>query len=155
MQKHTTIALFSAVVLSVGILGVYGITSGSSMLNAQSAMKTGGNMPLLGHVTLTVTDPQGNILAYHQGDNVVVNDAENCLSDKVFGIASNTCPTGGAHYNVIGLGNYTGTNNAGKTNSTLASEEKTGSGLSRQTDLVQTETDAENNSPVSDVLQAQ
>ena len=155
MQKHTTIALFGALVLSVGILGAYGFASGSSLLNAQSATQTTGNVPMLGHVTLTVTDPQGNILAYHQGDNVVVNQAEDCLSQKVFGIPSHLCPSGGAVYNVIALGNYTGINIAGKTNSTLAAEEHVAQGLGRQTANTQTETDATTLLPVSDVLQAQ
>lgn|SRR5574337_721783 len=155
MQRYTTIGLLSAIVLSVGILGVYGFTSMPSTIKAQSDTQTIGAVPMLGHVTLTVTDPKGNILAYHQGDNVVVNQAEDCLSQKVFGIASHLCPSGGAVYNVIGLGNQTGVFTAGKTNSTLSAEESAPQGLGRQTATVQTETDAGALTPVSDVLQAQ
>ncbi|MGI0045796.1 MAG: hypothetical protein ACREBB_01220 [Nitrosotalea sp.] len=155
MQRNTTIALFSAIVFSVGILGVYGFTSIiPSTLKAQSEPQAIGAVPMLGHVTLTVTDPKGNILAYHQGDNVVVNQAEDCLSYKVFGIKSNQCTTGGAVYNVIVLGNHTGAV-AGKTNSTMGTEETAPQGLGRQTAGTQTETDATTGAPVSDVLQAQ
>lgn len=155
MQRYATIGLLSAIVLSVGVLGVYGFTSMSSTLKAQSDSQTIGAVPMLGHVVMTVTDPHGNIVAYHQGDNVVVNQAEDCLSQKVFGIPSKVCPGGGAVYNVIGLGNGSATNTAGKSNATLAAEETTPQGLGRKTATTQTVTDATSLLPVSDVLQAQ
>lgn len=155
MQRYTTIALFSAIALSVGILGVYGLTSVSATLKVQSDTQTIGAVPMLGHVTLTVTDPKGNILAYHQGDNVVVNQAEDCLSDKVFGIASLTCSTGGAHYNVIAIGNQSSPAAAAKTDTALDHEITTPSTMTRATATTQTETDATSGAPVSDVLQYQ
>ncbi len=154
MQRYTTIALFSAIALSVGILGVYGLTSTPSTLKVQSDTQTIGAVPMLGHVTMTVTDPHGNILAYHQGDNIVVNQGEDCLSKKVFGIASDLCPGGGAVYNVIVLGNYTNAQVA-KTNSTMDAEVTSQAGLTRQSATTLTETDATSSLPVSDVLQAQ
>ncbi len=151
MQRFTTIALFSAIALSVGILGIYGLSSLPSTLKVQSDTQTTGAVPMLGHVTLTVTDPKGNILAYHQGDNIVVNDGENCLSKKVFGISSNSCPTGGASYNVIGIGN--GTQSATKTVTGLNTEETGNTSLRRATATTQTVTDATSGAPVTDVLQ--
>lgn len=151
MQRYTTIALFSAIALSVGILGVYGLTSVPSSLKVQSDTQTIGTVPMLGHVTMTVTDPHGNILAYHQGDNVVVNQAEDCLSKKVFGIPSSVCPTGGAIYNVIGLGNKTSPSSAVKTDTTL-DQEISANGFARATASTQTETNA-GALAVSDVLQ--
>ncbi|SRR5579885_556596 len=155
MQRYTTVGLLSAIVLSVGILGVYGFTSIPSTLKAQSDTQNVGAVPMLGHVTLTVTDPQGHIVAYHQGDNVVVNQAEDCLSAKIFGIASPQCSVSGAsaNYNVIGIGNATGPT-AAKTDTGLAHEITSG-GLGRVTATTQTETDATSGAPVQDVLQAQ
>ncbi|NHI04109.1 hypothetical protein DYY67_1484 [Candidatus Nitrosotalea sp. TS] len=155
MQRYTTIALFSAIVLSVSILGVYGFTSVPSTLKVQSDTQNIGAVPLLGHVTLTVTDPQGNILTYHQGDNIVVNQAEDCLSKKIFGIASNICPTGGAVYSVIGLGNQTSPPAVAKTDTALDHEITNQAGLTRLAASTLTETDATSGAPVSDVLQAQ
>lgn len=155
MQRYTTIALFGAIVLSVGILGVYGFTSVPSTLKVQSDTQNIGAVPLLGHVTLTVTDPQGNILTYHQGDNIVVNQAEDCLSKKIFGIASNICPTGGAVYSVIGLGNQTSPPAVAKTDTALDHEITNQAGLTRLAASTLTETDATSGAPVSDVLQAQ
>lgn len=155
MQRYTTIALFSAVALSVGILGVYGLTSMPSTLTAQSDTENIGAVPMLGHVTMTVKDAQGNIVAYHQGDNVVVNQAEDCLSKRVFGIASPQCSsTGGASYNVIAIGNASSPT-AAKTDSLLAAEIGASvPSLDRVTATTQTETDATGGAPVSDVLQA-
>ncbi|MGI0087086.1 MAG: hypothetical protein ACREBI_03880 [Nitrosotalea sp.] len=153
MQRYTTIALFSAIALSVGILGVYGLASVPSTLKVQSDTQNIGAVPMLGHVTMTVKDAQGNILAYHQGDNVVVNQAEDCLSKKVFGIASSICPGGGAVYNVIAIGN--GTVTSAKTDSALTTEESGVVNMQRKTATTQTETDATGVAPVSDVLQAQ
>jgi hypothetical protein len=153
MQRYTTIGLLSAIVLSVGILGVYGFNSIPSTLQAQSDAQTIGAVPMLGHVTMTVTDPKGNILAYHQGDNVVVNQAEDCLSSKVFGIKTTDGGSGCGTYNVIVLGNHTGAV-AAKTNSTMDAEITTGPGLGRQTASTQTVTQATSGSPVSDLLQA-
>lgn len=155
MKRYTTMALFSAIVLSVGILGVYGFTSVPSTLKVQSDTQNIGAVPLLGHVTLTVTDPQGNILTYHQGDNIVVNQAEDCLSKKIFGIASNICPTGGAVYSVIGLGNQTSPPAVAKTDTALDHEITNQAGLTRLAASTLTETDATSGAPVSDVLQAQ
>lgn len=153
MQRIKTIALFSAIVFSAGILGAYGFSSVSSTLKAQSDMQTAGSVPLLGHVTLTVRDPEGNVVAYHQGDNTVVTAAENCLSDRIFGIPIASCPTGGTNpYNVIGIGNGSGT--ASRTDTGLIAEENGDISLRRATATVQTGT-AAGASPVSDVLQVQ
>lgn len=146
MQRYTTIALVSAIALSVGILGVYGLSSVPSTLKVQSATQSAGAVPMLGHVTLTVTDPNGNIVAYHQADNIVVNDAENCLAKKVFNAASNACPTGGAAYTVIGIGN--GTQTVAKTVTGLNVEENGNLSLRRLAATTTTETDA-GSGPVS------
>ncbi len=154
MQRYTTIALVSAIALSVGILGVYGLSSMPSMLKAQSDTQAMGAVPMLGHVTLTVTDPNGNILAYHQGDNVVVNDAENCLAKKIFNVASNACPNSLNYaYNVIGLGNATSVPTVSKTDTGLSREVTSGPGLGRATAGTTSETDATSGAPVSVVLQ--
>ena len=39
---------------------------------------------IYGHLTLTVQDQFGNIKSYSQGDNVVVNNGENCASKLLF-----------------------------------------------------------------------
>ena len=164
MQRYTTIVLFSAIALSVGILGVYGLTSVPSTLKVQSDTQTIGAVPMLGHVTMTVTDPHGNIIAYHQGDNIVVNLGEDCLSYKVFGIPIKLqCTASGdtGNYNVIAIGNVTGNPTAAKTDAGLGAEfTTTNSGsaestLFRATASTQTETDATSGAPVSDVLQYQ
>jgi hypothetical protein len=66
-----------------------------------------------GHVTLTATDPSGNIKAYRQTDNLVVNQGENCALKLLFqespGAAGNTVCTGinSKGYKIIAIGNST------------------------------------------------
>lgn len=154
MQRYTTIALFSAIALSVGILGVYGLTSVPSTLKVQSDPQTIDAVPMLGHVTMTVTDPHGNIVAYHQGDNIVVRQAEDCLSDKIFGAANSDCPTGGAAYTVIALGNQSSPPAAAATDTALQAEIGTSvASLDRKAATI-TPTASTGSAPASVLLQA-
>lgn len=152
MQRYTTIALFSAIALSVGILGVYGLTSVPSTLNAQSSPQNTDGVPLLGHVTMTVTDPKGDIVAYHQGDNIVVRQAEDCLSEKIFGASNADCPTGGTSYTAIAIGNGTQTQVATRTS--LAAEIDTQDPTLDRKSATITPTQSTGSAAASDLLQA-
>ena len=157
MQRYTTIALFSAIALSVGILGVYGLTSISSTLKAQSEPQSIDSVPLLGHVTMVVTDPKGNILEYHQGDNIVVRQAGDCLADKIFGSSAkvNDCPSGGAAYTAIAIGNQSSPSSPVATQTALDAEigTTTTTNLQRQSATI-TGTQSTGSAPASVLLQA-
>ena len=156
MQRYTTIALFSAIALSVGILGVYRLTSVPSTLKVQSDPQTIDAVPMLGHVTMTVTDPHGNIVAYHQGDNIVVRQAEDCLSDKIFGASAKNadCPSGGAAYTVIALGNQSSPPAAAATDTALDAEIGTSVASLDRLAATITPTASTGSAPASVLLQA-
>jgi len=70
---------------------------------------------IIGHVTLVLTDEDGNIKAYRQTDNAVHDDGFNQIIDDAFG--SSACAACGAttqNFNAIGIG--TGTPGATSTN---------------------------------------
>lgn len=53
-----------------------------SEISANSVKSVAG---MVGHITLTATDDEGNIIAYRQTDNTVVNSADECIATDIFG----------------------------------------------------------------------
>lgn len=61
-------------------------------ISANSVKSTAG---MLGHVTLTAMDEDGNVVAYRQTDNVVINSGDDCLLEDTFGAATPCLDTSG------------------------------------------------------------
>ena len=66
---------------------------------------------MMGHITLTQYDSEGNIKAYVQTDNAVTDSGRNCLSENAFNIADETCGSGLFTFIGLGLGTVAQTNN--------------------------------------------
>lgn len=82
----------------------------SDSMSFSDSVQTESNFGFVGHLTMEVQDQYGNIKSYSQGDNVVVNNGENCAMKLLFaatgGDASgNTVCTGtiDAGFRYIGL----------------------------------------------------
>ena len=56
----------------------------SDSMSFSDSVDTEQKAYIYGHLTLTVQDQFGNIKSYSQGDNVVVNNGENCASKLLF-----------------------------------------------------------------------
>ena len=69
-------------------------------ISANSLKSTAG---MLGHITLTAVDEDGNIVAYRQTDNVVINEGDDCLLEDTFG-AVTACGDGSALFDDIHIG---------------------------------------------------
>jgi len=69
-----------------------------------NTMKSSAGM--IGHVTLTATNEDGEITAYRQTDNVVINHGDDCLLEDTFGIVS-TCFNITDPYNDVHIGTAT------------------------------------------------
>lgn len=113
MKLNTT-----TLVLGVSLAVVAGLFSSSTFditgikSDAQTSASAAG--VITGHVTTTVTDSEGNIKAYRQSDNLIVNNGENCVSKMLFkgGGATGTGVCTGANtagFNYIAIGNGTAT----------------------------------------------
>ena len=101
MKRTTTIVLFASIfAVAVGTLGL-GQSTSTLMVLPQSAEPVG----ILGHVEYKVHDASGNIVQYKQGDNVVVNDGEDCVAEYVFGVG--TACSQSTVFDYIGIGNST------------------------------------------------
>lgn len=106
MKPNQRLVLSSAVIgVALSILGI-GL-SGISFGNAETST-TSESGSMLGHIILTVYDPNGNVKAYLQTDNRVIDQGEACALKRVFLVtASGSADCGGtttAEFNVIGLG---------------------------------------------------
>ena len=116
MKRNTTIVLFASIfAVAVGTIGISGTSANSLVLAATP--QTQDQVGMLGHVEYKILDSSGAIKQYMQGDNVVVNDGEDCVAEYVFGVAT-TCSQATA-FDYIGIGNGTSTA-VDATNATLA-----------------------------------
>lgn len=135
MKKYTVLTLVAAAMAVIGgTLAVNGL-SATPLLIGESATKTLENgMPIMGHVTVVVTDPNGNIKAYRQMDNIVVNVGETCTGARMFGTTATQCANLGL-FNYIGIGTNSAAEDA--THTGLQTETNT-----RQQDLTNTLTNS-------------
>ena len=82
MKQGLNYAVFGAVLaISAGLIGAYGLPgfSGTADTTGLAAAQ------MLGHVTMTHTDADGNVIGYQQSDNLIVNRGEDCVLKQVFG----------------------------------------------------------------------
>lgn len=126
MKPNQRLVLSGAVIgIAVSLLGIYGF-SGTSFGSTETSMTSESGF-MLGHITFTVYDPNGNVKAYVQTDNRVVDQGEACAVKRVFLVTatgSADC-SGGAtgEFNVIALGTGAGAiddNNIALTTETAA-----------------------------------
>lgn len=86
MKRITTYALFGAIfAITVGTLGVSHISATTFGLAGSVPTTNQDGMKLTGHITLIATDSNGNIKAYRQTDNIVVNNGADCVVKLLFG----------------------------------------------------------------------
>jgi hypothetical protein len=128
MKKTTSVGMFVAIAFAVGMVGI-NFSDGSLKLQSDTPASTMDGGSITGHIEIIHTDQDGNIRAYMQTDNAIVNDGRNCTAAALFGANTGCTDTTPGPYNVIGLGN--GTALSGSTSQLLLSGEITGDGLGR------------------------
>lgn len=147
MNRNTTYSLFGVTLalVAAGVLGSNLLTAQTSGIVAQDVSSSNAGMNMIGHVTTIVTDANGNIKAYRQTDNAVVQDGKDCVTKLVFGGsgtrgAAGTGDCTGAitqPFNVIAVGNGTAAVSPLATDYRLAKEAGGGTtGLQRQTGTI-------------------
>lgn len=139
MKKTTSVGMFAAIVFAVGMAGI-SFSDGSLKLQDNTPASTMDGGSITGHIEIIHTDKDGNIRAYMQTDNAIVNDGRNCTAAVLFGYNTGCTDTTPGPYTVIGLGN--GTALSGSTSQLLLNGEITGDGLSRVAGTLGTFTNA-------------
>jgi len=87
-------------VIAVAAVAALGINTYSDM-TSPSSNGFAGTALAMGHVEMVLTDANGNVKGYFQGDNVVTDAGDACTSEKIFGDATNSTECAG-----VGAGNY-------------------------------------------------
>jgi len=108
MKPYKTIALVGVVfALTIGMLGANGLLATPFVIANTATSTINGDIPLKGHVTLVVSDPEGKIKAYRQMDNLVVNVGETCTGSHLFGDDPVTPKCSVSTFNYIAIGTGT------------------------------------------------
>ena len=145
-SNSTIIALVAALAVTAGGLGLSltGVFDDDSVI-AQSNTATG---LMMGHLTIEAHDEGGDLIAYRQTDNEVVDDGEQCILKMLFATTDSTAGRGGytgtsactgaltGAWDVISIG--TGTTAAADTQVLLVNETSTSNGLERGTATTKT-----------------
>ena len=83
------------ILASVIFVGIVGISQGQGLfeLNDVNIVTPASSLSYAGHVTVFLKDPNGNIQAYYQTDNIVMDSGTNCSMDLIFDTSFNpqTC----------------------------------------------------------------
>lgn len=93
-MKKLLVAIIGAII-AVGALSA-SLTMGSDNLSKMSVNPIQSSAKMLGHVTLTAYDENGNIKAYRQTDNFITNQFDDCLIEFAFPVTSGGGCTGQA-----------------------------------------------------------
>ena len=144
-NKSTLIALVAALAVTSGGLGL-SLTNGFNGDETTQSSNTASAL-MMGHLTVEAHDETGDLIAYRQTDNEVVNAGEQCILKMLFqegpsrGSAGTTVCTGAltTGWNVIAIGTNndngvyaTGATTAQKeVNTRLGNETSTVTGLDR------------------------
>jgi len=98
MQLQLAIVI-GAIIVGGALTANLAFMDGSDTANSMKS--TAG---IMGHLTLTATNEDGEIIAYRQTDNVVINSGDDCLIEKTFGVSFNTCTAAGNPYTTVHIG---------------------------------------------------
>lgn len=130
MKYSKNLPLLGIVAAAVGILGVSTMSSGLSEVGMPE-QGTSENGKVMGHLSITLTDPSGNIKAYRQTDNAILNTGFNCAPLALFGTATyGSCSATPSSYKIIALSN---TGAAGHDTTLTNLAEVTATGLAAST----------------------
>ena len=86
-MKRTQVAMLTAII-ALSAITVIMATNYSEELGTYSLKSQAG---IVGHLTLTAYDDNGNVIAYRQTDNIVVNSGDDCISELIFTVTGGTC----------------------------------------------------------------
>jgi len=153
MNGKSTLALVGVLFAAAMVVGMATTSAFSTPHVIASSAIVDNQFGMLGHITLTQTDADGNMKSYIQTDNVIVNIGENCVAETLFNVttvgafacagASSPLYTGGPlnginndGFSFIAVGNSSASATppvAVETDTTLINENSTGTTMDRKT----------------------
>jgi len=88
MKGKSTLALVGVLFAAAMVVGMATTSAFSTPLVIASSAIVDNQFGMLGHITLTQTDADGNLKSYIQTDNVIVNVGENCVAETLFNVTT-------------------------------------------------------------------
>jgi hypothetical protein len=149
MNRLKTLTLIGAIfAVTIGALSYSG-TSATPLLMS-SVPQAHDGIKALGHVEYVLKDADGLVKAYYQGDNLVVNQGDNCAAVQLFdpGSSGNGCDSFGTDgFQYIAIGNSTATFDDDSTNIGAAATDATDGEQARRQDTVPVFTQSSGTTP--------
>ena len=102
-MKQTKLALSAIMIVAAGLIGTNFVTG--LEMTGQEKFAIASSSPIYGHITLVHSDPDGNILAYIQTDNLVAAIGKDCMTELVFGEHGSNCAASNTKFTTIALYN--------------------------------------------------
>ena len=103
-----------AITAAIAVIGAFSLAYSFDALPDISAQSISNEVKssalMTGHVTLTGHDDQGNVIAYRQTDNVVVNNGDDCIAKLIFTSATGGNCASASTFDFVHIG--TGSNSA-------------------------------------------
>ena len=88
-------------IISLSAITVIMATNISEELGTSSLKSQAG---IVGHLTLTAYDDDGNVIAYRQTDNTVLDTGDDCISELIFPVTSSLQCVGTTQFDRIYIG---------------------------------------------------
>lgn len=103
MEKRlTTMAVIVTIVIVGGALAASAMIMPNSSITSNAKPNTAG---IFGHVSFTLYGEDGNIRQYSQGDNIILNNGDDCILADLYQTAVGTCGVANpAKFKQIALG---------------------------------------------------
>ena len=99
-MKRTQVAMLTAII-ALSAITVIMATNYSEELGTYSLKSQAG---IVGHLTLTAYDDNGNVIAYRQTDNTILNVGDDCISELIFSVTSSAQCSGTSQFDRIFIG---------------------------------------------------
>ena len=93
MKQHPIIALTAVLAVVVGMVGITGAPGDIFGLNTSPDVSTYEAQAYKGHIIVKHFDPECNLIAYQQTDNLINDVGKNCAANLLFGILFANCTT--------------------------------------------------------------
>jgi len=100
IMKPTQAAIYGTII-ALSAITVIMATNYSEELGTYSLKSHAG---IVGHLTLTAYDDDGNVIAYRQTDNVVLDTGDDCISELIFAVTSSLQCGGTTQFDRIYIG---------------------------------------------------
>lgn len=101
ISKQLSLAVMFVGIAAGALVGVFALPNAQAEVQSETS-------GVMGHLTLIVTGPDGDVKQYVQTDNLVTDKGKDCIVVNLFNAGTNPTCTNANNFDTIGLGTGTG-----------------------------------------------